>query len=75
MASPPVPITLGEAPSSYTNAKLVTAIVAPSHDIIRAEYGESVATSGSSRMGDFTNVMTVRQLIDIITFLKAQARR
>lgn len=75
VATPPVPITLGAAPSSYTDAQLVTSIIAPSHAITRAEYGESVATGGLSRMGDFTSVMTVRQLIDIVAFLREHARR
>ena len=75
VASPPVPITLGEAPSSYTDAYLVTSIIAPSHNITRSELGESVASKGVSRMGDFTSVMTVRQLVDIVTFLRKHARR
>ena len=75
VASPPVPITLGAAPSSYTDARLVTAIIAPSHAIARPEHGESVATEGLSRMGDFTSVMTVRQLVDIVAFLREHARR
>jgi hypothetical protein len=75
VATPPVPITLGAAPSSYTDGSLVTAIVAPSHSITRAEYGESVASGGISRMADLTSVMTVRQLIDIVAFLREHARR
>jgi hypothetical protein len=75
VATPPVPITLGAAPSSYTDAQLVTSIIAPSHAITRAEYGENVAAEGLSRMGDFTSAMTVRQLVDIVTFLRQHARR
>lgn len=30
---------------------------------------------GFSRMGDFTSVMTVRQLVDITAFLREHARR
>jgi mono/diheme cytochrome c family protein len=75
VASPPVPITLGAAPSAYTNERLVTAIIAPSHSIARPEYGESVAEGGLSRMGDFTSVMTVRQLVDIVAFLREHARK
>jgi mono/diheme cytochrome c family protein len=75
VATPPVPITLGEAPSAYTDARLVTAIIAPSHAIVRPEYGEAVASGGLSRMGDFNSVMTVRQLVDIVAFLRKHARR
>ncbi len=75
VATPPVPITLGAAPSSWTDARLVTSIIAPSHAITRAEYGESVATGGLSRMGDFTSVMTVRQLVDLVAFLREHQRR
>ena len=75
VATPPVPITLGAAPSSWTDARLVTSIIAPSHAITRAEYGESVATGGLSRMGDFNAVMTVQQLVDLVTFLREHERR
>lgn len=75
VASPPVPITLGEAPSTYTDAQLVTAIINPSHSVTRAEFGESVGSPGASRMGDYNSVMTVRQLVDIVTFLRKHARK
>jgi len=75
VATPPVPITLGAAPSSWTDAGLVTSIIAPSHAIARPEYGENVATGGLSRMGDFTSVMTVRQLVDLVAFLRKHERR
>lgn len=68
-ADPPVPAVLGgRVTFEPTDGFLVTSIINPSHRITAwpRAYAEA---GGLSRMGDFTEVMTVRQLIDIVAFL------
>jgi len=68
-ASPPGPM-LGTFDAFHTPGELADAIVSPSHHFAvpegRTQGGEL------SRMGDFRDVMTVRQLIDIVAYLKSQ---
>ncbi len=49
---------------------LATSIVAPSHDI--AEKYRPPSGGTVSRMGDYSEVMTVRQLADIVAYLERQ---
>lgn len=71
VADPPVPAVLGGAAASQpTDGKFVTSIINPSHDVGR--YPEELVKSGDqSRMADYSDVMTVRQLVDIVAFLHA----
>jgi mono/diheme cytochrome c family protein len=68
-----VPVSLGGVvPASRTDGDLVTGIINPSHRLVGA-YDRSQVSSGSlSRMGDFTDAMTVRQLVDIVAFLQSR---
>jgi hypothetical protein len=50
---------------------LVTAIVNPSHRLAKGYTSSLVADDGKSRMTVYNDVMTVSQLIDIVTFLQA----
>lgn len=62
--------TFGPAQAQQQLGRLVTSIVSPSHSIpieIRARLEEQV-----SPMGDFSDRMTVRQLIDLVAYLRAQ---
>jgi hypothetical protein len=49
---------------------LVTAIVNPSHRLAQGYTPSLVAQDGQSRMTVYNDVMTVSQLIDIVTFLQ-----
>jgi mono/diheme cytochrome c family protein len=72
VASPPVPVSLGgETPRSRTDGELVAAIVDPSHKIAPGHPLERLKAGDLSRMGDFADAMTVRQLVDIVAFLQA----
>ena len=64
---------LGGASTRVTTyAELVTSIINPSHRI-SAQYPESAATAdGDSRMHIYNDIMTVRELIDIVAFLQPQ---
>ena len=72
VAEPPVRIVLGGPPGwARTDTELVNAIVNPSHRI-SARYARDELREGSkSRMGEFTEAMTVQQLIDLVSFLQS----
>jgi hypothetical protein len=70
VAEPPVPITLGGAwPYVRSDGELVTAIINPSHKIAAGFPADLVTTGTRSRMGEYADVMTVSQLVDIVAFL------
>jgi hypothetical protein len=52
---------------------IVESIIAPSHRV--PEGIEGVRNQDMSRMGDYSEAMTVRQLIDIVAFLELLGRR
>jgi hypothetical protein len=71
VAIPPVPVVLGgETPRVRTDGELVAAIVEPSHKLAPAYPRDRVKSGDLSRMGDFADAMTVRQLVDIVAFLQ-----
>lgn len=59
----------GEVLYVRTDGELVTAIVNPSHSLVRGYAREVIAPGGRSRMKDYGDVLTVRQLIDLVAFL------
>jgi len=64
--------TFGRIHSLQDPAQLAGSIVAPSHQItedVRVERED-----GLSEMGDFTEAMTVRQLIDLIAYVGSRGR-
>ena len=73
VAEPAVPVRLGGVVPSYrTDGDLVTAIINPSHRITGGKDEGVVTSGGRSRMGDFSEVMTVRQLVDVVAFLQSR---
>jgi hypothetical protein len=52
-------------------AELAESIIAPQHEV--AEGLEGVRQGQLSRMGDWTEAMTVRQWLDIVAYLKSLA--
>jgi mono/diheme cytochrome c family protein len=72
VAQPPVPALLGgSGQRAMTDADLVVAIVDPSHFTAPAGPGSETRSGTLSRMGDFNESMTVRQLIDLVAFVKS----
>ena len=68
VASMPVPV-LGPDLAKLSPGKLASAMVSPSHTISK-EVQE--ATAGElSPMGDLTESMTVRQLVDLVAYLRS----
>ncbi len=69
-ADPSVPVALGgRFVSLPSDGELVTSIINPSHKISSRYAHAMVTTAGLSRMGDFTEAMSVRELIDVVAFL------
>ena len=54
-----------------TYGELVTAVINPSHDIAKGYPAEAVSREGESLMADYSETMTVRQLIDVVAFLQS----
>jgi hypothetical protein len=72
-ADPAVPVELGGVvPAIKTDGELVTAIINPSHRLTGGRDNRLVVSGGLSRMGDFTEAMTVRQLVDLVAFLQSR---
>jgi len=56
-----------------TDGYLVTSIINPSHELARGLNKKQITTStGESRMPDFSEIMTVHQLIDLVAFLHSR---
>jgi hypothetical protein len=73
VASPEVPVVLGgRVASPVADGALITAIVNPSHGVSARHQPDLVKVGQRSRMGDFSGTMTVRQLVDLVAFLRAQ---
>jgi mono/diheme cytochrome c family protein len=69
------PVKLGgETLYTRTDGELLTAIVNPSHRIAEGYPRELVTIDGKSRMRDYSDTMTVRQLVDIVAFLHTRYR-
>ncbi|MBT8298566.1 MAG: c-type cytochrome [Maribacter sp.] len=62
----------GEVSAQPTYGELVASIVNPSHKIAR-RYKQTTATEeGLSKMRNYNEVMTVEELIDLVTFLQLE---
>jgi L-cysteine S-thiosulfotransferase len=73
VADPPVPVVLGGIVYGVrTDGELAASIIDPSHRLAPG-YRVTEVASGTerSRMGDFGEAMTVRDLVDLVAFLQA----
>lgn len=64
----PVPLG-GEVTELRTDGYLVTSLIHPSHRLAPLPERD-IAVDGESRMPDFAEAMTVRQMVDIVAFLQ-----
>ena len=62
----------GESSNITTYAELVTSIINPSHKISRSYKLNSKDTSNVSKMRNYNDVMTVTELVDLVTYLQPQ---
>lgn len=69
---PPVMVALGgQVAQDVTDGYLVTSIINPSYTL--APYPRELITAGGrSRMPDYSERMTVRQLVDTVAFLQSR---
>jgi L-cysteine S-thiosulfotransferase len=65
----------GEVVKVKTYGQLVTSVIHPSHTFIPGYDEELIQHHGHSVMPDYTDAMTVRQMIDIVSFLEAQYQK
>jgi sulfur-oxidizing protein SoxX len=69
-APPPITVALGgEEPIVRTDGELVTSIINPSHKLAWGYPSEQIEKDGKSRMKDYSDVMTVRQMTNLVAFL------
>ena len=62
----------GEVTRVKTYGQLVTSVINPSH-VVKVQYrGKYTDAEGKSLMPDFSETMTVRQMIDIAEFLQSR---
>jgi len=75
VADPPVPVLIGgDFPYPRTDGEILTAIANPSHRILPNKRPELVRAGELSRMGDMTDAMTARELIDLVAFVQSRYR-
>ena len=60
----------GEKINVTTYVELVTSIINPSHKIARNYKLNTVDESGTSKMRNYNDVMTVTELVDLVTYLQ-----
>ncbi|MFN8007804.1 MAG: cytochrome C [Terriglobia bacterium] len=69
----PVMIELGgQVREVKTYGELVTSIINPSHRFAKGYKKELIEVDGKSRMTDYTEVMTVRQMVNLVAFLQSR---
>src|SRR5262245_34522048 len=66
--NPPV-VLGGPTLRERTDGELVSAIINPSHSIAPGYPRDLVMAAGKSRMKDYNDTLTVRQLTDLVAFL------
>jgi L-cysteine S-thiosulfotransferase len=73
VADPPVPVVLGgRVPYLKTDGELVTSIIDPSYRLAAGYRKEETQSGRLSRMADYCDVMTARQVIDLVAFLQSR---
>lgn len=73
VADPPVPVVLGGKVSyARTDGELAAAILEPSHKLASGHPRASLTSGSLSRMGEFSEAMTARELIDLVAFLQSR---
>jgi sulfur-oxidizing protein SoxX len=76
---PPSPLSKrvelgGEVDELPSDGYLATAIINPSHDLAKGYKREVVTESGASRMSDYEDLLTIRDLKNLVAFLHTQYR-
>jgi len=67
---PPYVVLGGDVTHVKTYGELVASIINPSHKLAKGYVEEAVSEGGVSKMLVYNDVMTVRQLTDLVVFLQ-----
>ena len=62
----------GEVRNLKTYGELVTSVINPSHKVSKAFIESRTNPDGSSRMKNYNDIMTVQELVDVVTFLQSE---
>lgn len=63
----------GNVSKKKTYGELVASVINPSHKIAKQYYGHDTAhPEGTSKMAIYNEVMTIQELVDIVTFLQKE---
>ncbi len=62
----------GKVSQIKTYEELVTSVINPSHRISALHLPDKVMENGKSKMTIYNDVMTVQQLVDLVTFLQLE---
>ena len=68
---PSVPVVLGAETTRPTAMERINAIISPSHKIAQTQWPERTTSGALSKMGDYNDAMTLRQLSDVVAFLES----
>lgn len=71
---PPILVVLGTEDHPPSREDLINSIISPSHRLYPGIDPSLVQTNNVSRMPDFSDVLTVRQLCDLVAFLRTLHR-
>ena len=62
----------GEIPTAMTYGELITSVINPSHKIAKRYQETTADEAGNSKMRIYNEVMSVQELVDIVTFLQSE---
>jgi L-cysteine S-thiosulfotransferase len=62
----------GEVSYIHSYGELVTSVIHPSHGLAPGFSREKIQTGALSPMPEFNDMMTVRQMIDLVAFLQSR---
>lgn len=71
----PAPLIGGKQPNVPTDGELVSSIINPQHQVKRSFVMPTTTDGTQTRMPDYNEVLTVAQLVDLATFLRASYQR
>ena len=73
VGEPQISVKLGGKVSKIkTYGELVTSVINPSHRLVKGYPADKIQSDGESKMRNYNDLMTVRQLIDLVAFLQSK---
>lgn len=70
---PAVPVVIGGVlHNSLSDGEIVTSIIHPSYELAKYPKNLITTSTGASRMPPYVDTMTVRQLMDLVAFVKSR---